>query len=131
MMSFHTPLQIKADKQIYTLEVVLKTSYQFVNDAYLHLSQDDNSWIISWINKPGSSKEPGNFENELIAQQLRYQLLEKTSDIRKMMLARAFASTVIDTNRELETKAGESLPEYDEETEKHILEEWFHEEDRV
>ena len=118
-------LQIKVDKQIYHKEVLLKTAYQFVDAAYLHLSQDESNWIISWTNKPGQTTEPGDFENELITQQLRYQLLEKTSDIRKLMLARAFASTLIDTNEEPEEILTDSLPEYSEETEKQILEGWY------
>ena len=91
-------MTIHVDKALYCREVLLKTAYTFTSQVYLHLSQSDSEWIISWTPKANSDVDPAEFENELISQQLRFLLLEKTSDIRKLILARAFASTVIDNS---------------------------------
>lgn len=90
-------MKMRFDKSIYSLEALLKTAYHFLDNAYIHLAQENQSWIVSWVEKDGASIIPEEFENELIAQQLRYQIVERTSEIRKLMLARAYASTMIDT----------------------------------
>lgn len=91
-------MEIRVDKDLYTRDVLLKTAYGFTDRAYIHLSHDDNSWIISWTDMPDSHISPLQFENELISQQLRAQILDKTSDIRKILLARAFASSSLDVS---------------------------------
>lgn len=87
---------ITVDKEIYSKEVLLKTAYSLTDKVYFHLSQNTKEWLVSWVPKAGQSLESGEFENELIAQSLREQLLRDTADIRKIILARAYASTVLD-----------------------------------
>lgn len=87
---------IRASKSLYSREVLLKTAYSFTDKVYLHLEQDEKDWIISWKSKEGQVIDAGEFENELIAQSLREELLQQTMDLRKVILARAFASTVMD-----------------------------------
>ena len=89
-------MDIKLDKNIYSKDVLLKTAYAFTDKAYLHLSQDAENWIIHWTNKDNAGVSEQDFENEMIAQQLRESLLLKSSDIRKLILARAYASTLIE-----------------------------------
>lgn len=91
-------MEIKVDKSIYSKQVLLKTAYSFSDRVYLHLSQNDCSWIIQWTNMQGQQLTPEMFENELISQQLREDLIEKTKDIRKLLLSRAFASSIIEIN---------------------------------
>lgn len=109
-------------KSIYSKFSLLKTAYSFTGKAYLHLSQDKDNWIVSWKEKDTNTNVTANdFENELIQQQLRIEILEKTGDIRKIILGRALASTVLD-NQE---KGEDSLHESDDSEKADILESWF------
>ncbi len=88
---------IKVDKDLYSKEVLLKTAYSLTDKVYLHLDQDDHFWIVSWKPKLEMNIDAGEFENELISQALREKLIIQTADLRKIILARAYASTLVDT----------------------------------
>ena len=124
-------MEIRIDKNIYSKEVLLKTAYSFTDRAYLHLSQDENSWIITWMNMPNKDVKPEIFENEMISQQLRAELVSKTTDIRKLLLARAFASSALEMNvtgkYESEGERTEPIDEETEGDEGKILKGWFDE----
>lgn len=115
-------------KSLYTKMSLLKTAYSFTGRAYLHLSQDNENWVVEWKNKSDDililSDE---FENELIQQQLRLEILDKTADIRKILLARALASTVLESpvNEEASSYAPVDLHTDD------ILESWFQHDNTV
>ena len=87
---------IRVAKDLYSREVLLKTAYSFTDRVYLHLAQDEKHWIVSWKPREGQDLDAGEFENELIAQALRENLLKETSALRQVILVRAFASTVMD-----------------------------------
>lgn len=113
-------------KSLYTKLSLLKTAYSFTGRAYLHLSQDNENWIVEWKNK-NDDIHPDEFENELIQQQLRLEILDKTADIRKILLARALASTVLESPGDTETS---SYAPVDSNTDE-ILESWFQHDDTV
>ena len=118
------------DQRLYSKTVLLKTAYCFTDRVYIHLSDDgDGHWLVSWHCKEGYSLVPAEFENELIAQELRNQLLEKTADIRKLILARAFASTVVDTKILPQDSSPTSINNGTES--QSILRGWFSDEDSV
>ena len=113
---------LQLDQQLYSKEVLLKTAYSFTDRVYLHLAQDGNGrWLVSWTCKEGCELRPEAFENELIAQELRSGLLEKTAEVRKLILARAFASTVVDTAGAPEAAAPAEAPDDPQD----ILKGWF------
>ena len=116
--------ELVLDKTIYHKNALLKASYSFIDRVYIHLSQTDKNWTISWENRPGENVNPAEFENELIEQELRYQLLTDSSELRKILLARAMASTIIEKQMSNETK---SIPSKDDSS---ILESWFTHESR-
>lgn len=122
-------MEIKVDKAIYSKQVLLKTAYSFSDRAYLHLSQDNHSWIIQWTDMPDQEVLPDMFENELLTQQLREELLEKTKDIRLLLLSRAFASSAMDINPSdtaLTTNEDSDKTNIDEEEDaERILKGWF------
>lgn len=113
--------RLELDKALYDRRALLKAVYRFTDRAYIHLSQDDSRWLVSWRTKEGKHVDAGELENELIAQTLRLQLLEESGDLRKILLARAMASTVI----EEETVSLES--EEDTKEDADILRGWFDE----
>ena len=84
------------DKELYDKRALIKAAYAFTDRAYIHLSQTKSAWCASWAPKDGGVLEPGAFENEMIVQQLRLQLVRDSSDIRKILLGRAMASTLME-----------------------------------
>ena len=126
---------IKIDKQIYSKEVLLRTAYSYLDKVYIHLHQDNAYWIVEWKEKKNEGIDPQNFENRLIEQQLRVQLLEKNAEIRKIILARAFASTILDPGTiNEEDRCDVSDNQINEENnydEEEILRGWYDHEDRI
>lgn len=124
-------MEIRVDKDIYSKQVLLKTAYAFSDRVYLHLSQDDNFWIIQWTDMPDQDVKPEMFENELLSQQLREELVERTKDVRTLLLSRAFASSALETNGQSDTAgfddAKNAVKQVDDEEEKaaDILKGWF------
>ena len=119
---------IKLDKEIYSRQVLLKTAYSFSDRAYLHLSKNKQEWIVEWTNMPNQDIVPEMFENELVSQQLREELIEKTRDIRTLLLSRAFASSIMDLDSpsmEEKNKKIETINEDDEKNASEILKGWF------
>lgn len=84
-------------KSIYNKEALLKAAYMFTNKAYIHLDADDNYYIVDITIKKGSDNNVDieAFQNEMIAQMVRQNVREKTKNIRELILARAFSSTMI------------------------------------
>lgn len=121
-------MEIRVDKTIYSKQVLLKTAYSFSDRAYLHLSQDDHSWIIQWTDMPDQEVGPEMFENELLSQQLREELVEKTKNIRTLLLSRAFASSALEIEEDTgvaDDTAVELLDSDVEEDSTDILKGWF------
>lgn len=122
--------EFSVEKDMYSREVLLKTAYGFTDKVYIHLSQNEKNWLVSWQPKEDEDIPPEVFENELIAQSLRELLIEKTTDIRKLILARAFASTIIEDEKEGQELNSEEesklmIDENIQESENEILKDWF------
>ena len=114
------PMTIRLDKLLYDKTAILKAAYKFIDQVYIHLSQDENYWFVDWNNKPGEMVKPEEFENELIEQELRHQLIEESNELRKILLARAMASTIIE-----KTENKVELPDASVENAPEVLESWF------
>lgn len=115
-------MELRFDKSVYDRRALLKAAFRFTDRCYIHLQQDEAQWIVSWREKDGAAVDSGEFENELIAQSLRLQLLEESAELRKILLARAMASTVI---QEVPVPSGESGSAGQDEVQ--ILRGWFDE----
>ena len=118
-------MKIVLDNTIYSKEVLLKTAYSFTDKAYLHLSRKDDHWVVEWTDKDNSHVSALDFENELITQQLREELIQKTANIRKLILARAFASTIIDNGEHDEMNKSVEQTALDSSEDERILKGWF------
>ena len=125
---------LRVQKSLYSKEVLLKTAYSMTDRVYLHLEQNKDEWIVSWEPKSNCTLDPHEFENELIAQSLRESLLEQSADLRKIIVARAFASTLLDnapgdTINEATDYTGDASmafnPEITEKEKESILKGWF------
>ena len=116
----------KYDAKIYPREALLKASYQFINDYYVHLKMDGDSYAVEFAPKEEAeamdSSVAEKFENELLAAAVRLNVYQQTHVLREVMLGRAMASTMIlDEDEEdvppNESEADNSLTD--------ILKDWF------
>lgn len=111
-------------KEIYLKESLIKSAYTYIDEYYVHLDADDLYYYVTLEQKDeqkphGLSEE--EFKNEMLIQQTRCEIWEKTKDIRKLVYARALASTIVDIPNDINIESGVS---YDEES---ILKDWFDE----
>lgn len=112
-------MEFRFSKDIYPKSVLIKSAYNFIDKAYLHLDENENDYIVSIVFKDNCTFDYHEFENEMLAQAVRYEVYRQTKDIRKLTIARALASTIIDELPENEA------PEENEIDIDNILTDWF------
>lgn len=110
------------DKTLYDKRALIKAAYAFTDRVYIHLAQTQKAWCVSWTPKDGCEPKPEEFENELIVQQLRLQLVQDSGEIRKILLGRAMASTLVERPAARPSPAIETKESGDTED---ILKGWF------
>lgn len=120
-------------KELYSHTALIKAAFHYTDRAYVHLDCDDSSYTVDIVQKPGCTPvDLHEFDNTLLAQLAREEVYQKTKEIRKIALARAMASSIVETNEEIPAgkqdnrKVPEPLP-FEEDTEKpeDILKDWF------
>ena len=120
-------------KELYSRTALIKAAFHYTDRAYVHLDCDDSSYTVDIVQKPGCTPvDLREFDNTLLAQLAREEVYQKTKEIRKIALARAMASSIIETNEDIpaekqnDRKVPEPLP-FEEDTEKpeDILKDWF------
>jgi His-Xaa-Ser system protein HxsD len=120
-------MRIYFDKEIYSRDALVKAAYTFIDDLYVYLSQDEENYIVD-ISVKDVAKQISNiedkFKNEMLLQCARQIVYSDTKDIRKMILARAMASTIIE-NKPKVYSSNKINSEPDE-----ILNDWFDKNDK-
>jgi len=89
-------LIIKIDLNIYNQKVITSTVYKFTDKYYISQECNDKTISVSFSNKSDNTtidwiflkKE---FENELINQQVRYDVEQKFGYIRNLIVEKAFS----------------------------------------
>lgn len=119
-------MRFTVNKDLHSRYVLLKAAYHFTDEYYVLLDQDEASYYIDISAKEGNTPEDieGIFANELVAQSTREAILEKTSSLRELILARAFASTIIDDKTSLDTSETNSS---EGEIDKSLFKDWYEE----
>lgn len=88
-------LVLRVDRHLYSDEAVFRTCYVFTDRCYLFLEQAGTDHLTVRFRRRNSGVDLtavlGDFENELISQRLRVSLGCETAEIRKLIVARAFA----------------------------------------
>ena len=86
---------------------------------YIHLDVDEKQYLVELSSKTTADEEElyKQFENELIAQETRRIVSEKTKDIRELLVARSLSSTIV--NKGLESSITKDYYADD------ILTDWF------
>ena len=84
-------------KSIYNKEALLRAAYAYTDKTYIHLDADEQYYFVDIKMKNDSDKsiDLEAFQNEILAQMIREDVREKTKNIRELILARAFSSTLI------------------------------------
>ena len=107
-------------RELYSKEAVMKAAYTFIDDFYLHLDCDENAYLVEIEAREGKKElNAKTFLNEVLIQETRRIVDERTKDIREMIYARAMASTVIEEHPLEEPKEAEDA--------ERILMDWFEE----
>lgn len=112
-------LQFKFNKSLYSKEALIKAAYNYIDDFYLHLDCDEEYFLVEMQPRRKEQLCPTEkeFQNEMLIQETRRIVNERTSKLREMMYARALASTVIE--EPTEDNAAES------DNAEQILVDWF------
>lgn len=92
-------MRYQFSKEIYLKEALIKTAYGFTDKAYLHIDTDDKYYYVTIDPKNNDiSISEKEFHNNLLAEMVRINVSQRTRNVRELILARAFSSTVIEEN---------------------------------
>lgn len=121
-------INLTFNKNIYSKEALIKAAYQFIDMAYIHLDEKDEYFLVDITLKDGSNIKAeeleAQFENEMLIEQTRKQVADKTHKLRETIFARAMASTIIEGPEEIESlEKTNGLEESADKSE--ILVDWF------
>ena len=110
----------KYSKEIYNKEVIIKAAYSFTDECYIHLDIEGDYYLVELKDKNGFDDQSiyERFENELLAQETRKIVSEKTQNIREMIVARSLSSTIINKQPESEQEDNQFKAEK-------ILQDWY------
>lgn len=108
--------------ELYPKEVIIKTACSMIDKCYVHLDLIDNKYCLQITSKDSESDSDikKRLDNEIIFQLARYTVSVRTSDIRQLIMGRAFATSMIAEKRK--------IPDYDSNyvsSADAILKEWF------
>lgn len=111
--------QYKFSKKMYSKEALIKTAYNFIDDYYIHLDCDEDYFIVD-VSRRQTDAEYINiqeFINEMLVQETRRIVNDRTMNIREIMYSRAMASTIIDEGQYADIEDSENAEK--------ILVDWF------
>lgn len=108
--------------ELYPKEVIIKTACSLIDNCYVHLDLVDNKYCLQITSKSteNDSDIKKRLDNEIIFQLARYTVSVRTSDIRQLIMGRAFATSMIAEKKE--------FPDYDSDyvsSADAILKDWF------
>ena len=95
---------LKYKENLYPRDAVMKAAYHFIDRSYIHVDTCNSEYVIE-ITAKGDNNVATialEFENEMLAQAVRYQVYLQTHTIREILMARAMSSTITGSNTELE-----------------------------
>lgn len=115
-------VSVKYSKELYDKDVLIKAAYAMSDKVYIHLDVDKDNYLVEFSSKDLNDSNDYNriFENELLAQQTRKIISNKTQQIRGLITARALSSTIVELKESNESDESG----FDSES---ILKDWFEE----
>lgn len=116
-------MKYRFSKEIYSKEALIKAAYRYTDKAFLHLDIENDEFVVNIEAKDGvDSVTEKEFQNTLLAEMVRLCVSDRTKNVRELILARAFSSTIIE-DESIEPHAEN---DYDIDS---ILTDWFEEND--
>ena len=114
---------LKFKQELYPKEALLKAAYHFIDRCYIHVDLIEDAYVVELTTKKDVTDDvtEHEFENELLAQTVRYHVYIQTHTIREILMARAMSSTITGSNTEYEKT---NLPDNLDSLE-NILTDWF------
>lgn len=113
-------MRILYPKELYSKEALLKAAYHFTDNYYIYLGVEGDSFFVDFSAKGNAAIDSdmlqNQFKNEILAQVIHQSISSETSDLRKLLVARALSSTMVDEEENTpdskpETMSEESLGE--------------------
>ena len=101
--------------KVYDKEAILMTVSEYGKECTFHIDWKDDQFIVSY--SANSEISITEFERKLIENSIRHDILSNTQDIRKLIMSRAFASTIVDLS--------DSSVSNIENEESEVLNDWF------
>ena len=96
-------MRVLYSKNIYSKKALLKAAYHFTDQYYIYLGVEGDSFFVDFTSKSGDiidgERLQNQFKNEILAQVIHLVVASETSDLRKLVVARALSSTMIDEER--------------------------------
>lgn len=114
---------LRFNRELYPREALMKAAYHFIDRCFVHVDIDGCDYVVEMTAKESTegNEFSAEFENELLAQAVRYQVYQQTHTIREILMARAMSSTITGGSSEIDS---EQLPESVDSLE-NILKDWF------
>lgn len=85
---------LKVDKSLYCQEAILTATYKFTDTCYIHITSMDSNNYEVYITPKNSETDVNSvineFYNELIDQQIRYNLAQSNNSIKALIIKKAF-----------------------------------------
>ena len=91
-------MRVLYSKNIYSKKALLKAAYHFTDRYYVYLGVEGDFTSKSGDIIDGERLQ-NQFKNEILAQVIHLVVANETSDLRKLVVARALSSTMIDEER--------------------------------
>lgn len=93
-------MRILYSKELYSKEALLKAAYHFTDNYYIYLGVEGDSFFADFSSKDASPIDSdalqNQFKNEILAQVIHQSISNEASDLRKLLVARALSSTMVD-----------------------------------
>ncbi len=123
--------RFRFSRELYSKEAVMKAAYTFIDEFYLHLDCDEKDFLVEIEPRDAEDVrlDERAFLNEVLIQETRRMVDERTKNLREMMYARAMVSTIIEEQPE-EMEEGQTGFQEEEDTlenAEEILVDWFEE----
>lgn len=114
--------EFKFNREMFAKESLIKAAYNFIDDYYIGLDMDENYYKVMIAPKDGNKDTLNveSFKNEMLLQETRTIVAQRTDNLREMIYSRSLASTII-------TGTVPELPARSEIKADEILVDWFDE----
>lgn len=115
-------MTVKYNKTLYSKIALIKAAYNFIDKAYIHLDCDETYYYVEIVPKNDEKNiSEREFSNEMLTQSARHEVYIQTKNIRELLMARAFSTSLITEKKNL---TGENTP-VEKYSEDEILKDWF------